>query len=352
MLRASNSSWRRAPTVAVTLLAAAALGWAAPALFEPRQAQAEMLAVRFEPASRAWSSARSSEPLPNSEVKALPAPKPLAASSKSFASRALPRVGEKPNLIATAWRAQHERQLRLSNRASTPLIFLGDSITEGWGVAPAYREHFRKYSPLNLGIAGDTTQNVLWRVQHGALDGTSPKVVVLMIGVNNLAGGFSAEDTADGVRAIVAAVEARVPAARVLLLSVLPIGQRPTNPVRTRIEQANLLLEGLAEPERVEVHDLSRLLLEPDGTITKSTLRDFVHPTASGFERLTRALEPLLEPLLAPPATPSQAQPESRAATRSADATAASMPAPWNAEPARCTGSSASAASAPATRAW
>jgi lysophospholipase L1-like esterase len=225
--------------------------------------------------------------------------KPPAAFPQNIANRPVPRIGDKPWLISEEWQQHHERLLHASNRASARVIFLGDSITEAWGVAPAFREYFSKYSPLNLGLAGDTTQNVLWRIEHGALDGTHPQVVVLLIGINNLAGGFSPEQTSDGVRAIVAAVQTHLPAACVLLLAILPARQEPANPLRQRIQDANRLLANIAKPGRVELHDLGSVLLEPDGTISKSTTRDFVHPTPEGFERLSRAMAPLLDSLMA-----------------------------------------------------
>jgi lysophospholipase L1-like esterase len=223
-----------------------------------------------------------------------------AAYPQNIANRPIPRIGDKPWIISDEWRAQHERQLRALGRATAKVIFLGDSITEGWKVAPAYREHFGKYSPLNLGIANDTTQNVLWRLEHGALDGTEPRVVVVLIGINNLAGGFTAEKTADGVRAVVASVQAHAPTARVLLLAVFPARQEASHPLRQTIKDANRLLAGLANPGRVEFHDVGASLLEPDGSISKSTMHDFVHPTHDGFARVSAALAPVLDALMAP----------------------------------------------------
>ena len=187
--------------------------------------------------------------------------------------------------------------MHATNRARAKVIFLGDSITEGWGVSPAYHDKFAQYTPLNLGISSDVTQNVLWRIAHGALTGTNPDVLVLMIGVNNLAGGFSPERTVAGIRAIVVAVHAQLPAARVLLLGILPARESPSDPLRQHIALANQQLAGLAGAMAVSFHDVGGVLLEPDGTISKATLRDFVHPTAAGYLRLSEAVAPLIDAL-------------------------------------------------------
>lgn len=237
-------------------------------------------------------------PGPAEEPPPLPLLKPQAAFSQNLANRAMPRLGDQAWKISDPWRAQHERQLRFTNRATAKLVFLGDSITEGWGVAPSYKEQLGKYSPLNLGVVGDTTQNVIWRVTHGALDGTRPELVVVMIGVNNLAGGFTPEATADGVRAVVSVTQSRLPEARVLLLAVLPARQHPSSPLRERIRQANRLIAGLASAGKVEFLDVGSVLLEPDGSISKAVLRDFLHPTVDGFEKLTRAVAPRIDALL------------------------------------------------------
>ncbi|MEP7048918.1 MAG: GDSL-type esterase/lipase family protein [Pseudomonadota bacterium] len=227
-----------------------------------------------------------------------PVPMPQKAYRQDVTDKPVPRIGAEPSTISEEWRAHHERQLHAPNRAAAKVIFLGDSITEGWGVAPAYRDRFDKYKPLNLGISGDFTQNVLWRIDQGALSGTNPEALVLMIGVNNLAGGFSPKETVAGIRAIVAAVQTRLPNTQVLLLAILPARQSPGDPLRQRIIEANGLLAGLAGLARVRIHDVGAVLLEPDGTLSKTTTRDFLHPTAAGYERLSEAVAPLLDTLL------------------------------------------------------
>jgi type IV/VI secretion system ImpK/VasF family protein len=225
-------------------------------------------------------------------------PKPGRAYPQNVADKPVPRIGEEPWMISEEWRTHHERQLVAPKRAQAKVVFLGDSITEAWQMAAAYREHFGKYSPLNLGIAGDHTQNLLWRIDQGTLDGIHPDAVVLLIGVNNLGGGFTPKQTVAGVRAVIAAVQARLPTTRLLLLAILPAGHGPMDPLRQKITEANRLLATLGEPGRVSVHDVGSVLLEPDGTITKATMRDFLHPTAAGYERLSEAVAPWLEKLM------------------------------------------------------
>ncbi len=225
-----------------------------------------------------------------------PAPPPVAFA-QNIANRPVPRIGSQPWLISEEWRAHHDRLLRAGGRSSAKVIFLGDSITEGWSSAAAYKEYFGKYSPINLGIASDTTQNVLWRIRHGALDGTGPLVVVTLVGINNLAGGFSPQATADGLRAVVTAIQDKLPNAKVLLLGVLPARQDASNPLRKSVRQCNELLHALARPARVEVLDVGSVLLEPDGSISKATLRDYLHPTPAGYEKLSRSVAPKLAEL-------------------------------------------------------
>lgn len=217
---------------------------------------------------------------------------------QNIANRPVPRVGEEPWLISEPWRLRHERQLEYPKRAQAKVVFLGDSITEGWRMAPSYRERFKEYTPLNLGISGDHTQNVLWRIEHGALDGTQPQVVVVLVGVNNLGGGFTVEKTVGGVKAVVTAVKTHLPSARVLLLAILPAGGSSTDKLRVKITQANRLLAGLAEPPTITFHDVGAVFLEPDGTISKDIMRDFLHPTADGYQRLSDAVAPLIEQLV------------------------------------------------------
>jgi lysophospholipase L1-like esterase len=192
------------------------------------------------------------------------------------------------------WRARHDAQLAAPGREQASLALVGDSITQMWADAEAYRE-FLSYHPLNLGIGGDQTQHVLWRIEHGSLTGTAPRVVVVLIGVNNLGNGYSPEETTRGILAVVAAVRRQTPKAKVILLGILPSAELPTDPMRKRIAETNRLVSGAPLPEGVTFHDVGAGLLEPDGRIATATMADGLHPTPRGFAILTQAVLPLIQ---------------------------------------------------------
>lgn len=231
---------------------------------------------------------------PASAVPLTPRGNALRAFPQNVADKPVPRVGAEPWQVSDEWLKLHERQLQAPRRAEAKVVFLGDSITAGWRSAPAYREAFSKYVPLNLGVAGDHTQNVLWRIQQGALDGLSPQVVVVMIGVNNLGGGFTPEATVSGVRAVVSAVQERLPRARVLLLGILPARHAPSEGLRSKIIEANRLLAAAGFGGLVKFSDVGSAFLDGEGKIQKSVMRDFLHPTAEGYQLLSDLVAPLV----------------------------------------------------------
>jgi lysophospholipase L1-like esterase len=230
----------------------------------------------------------------------LPGPRTSAirAYPQNVSDRPVPRVGDEPWKIDERWHAQHERLVKGGRRAEAKLVFLGDSITEAWRMAPAYKHTFAKYVPLNLGLSGDHTQHLLWRIEHGALDGLAPEVVVVLIGINNLGGGFSPAQTVSGIQAVIAAVQVRLAGTPIVLLGILPARPAPDDPLRHKVAEANRLLAAQAGAGRVAFHDVGQVLQEPDGTISNAVLRDYLHPTAAGYERLSAAVLPLIEPFV------------------------------------------------------
>ena len=203
------------------------------------------------------------------------------------------------------WVKRHEAIVEMGKRRAVDLVFLGDSITHFWGGEPAdarargaevWDRYYGRRKAMNLGYGWDRTENVLWRLRHGEVDGLSPKAVVVMIGTNN-AGMNTVEEIAAGVEAICGELRVRLPRAKVLLLGIFPRGAKP-NPVREKMDAVNRLLARLDGQGNVTYLDIGKVFLEADGSISPLIMNDYLHPTAAGYERWAAAMEPVLKRLL------------------------------------------------------
>jgi lysophospholipase L1-like esterase len=193
--------------------------------------------------------------------------------------------------------AAHERFLKIAQEGKTGVLFLGDSITAGWGRQQEIWERaFGAYNPANFGIGGDRTQHVLWRITNGELEGIKPKAVVLMIGTNN-SGTDSVEGIAKGITVIVETIRAKQPQAKVLLLAVFPRGEKADNPLRGKLKQVNAIIAKLDDGQNVHFLDIGDKFLQPDGSLSKDIMPDFLHLSAAGYQIWADAIGPKLAEL-------------------------------------------------------
>jgi lysophospholipase L1-like esterase len=178
-------------------------------------------------------------------------------------------------------------------KQSSELAFLGDSIVEGWDNG-VWNEYYGRYKPVRLGLGGDKTQQVLYRIEHGELDGLGSKLVVILIGTNNFGLGTSTPElVARGVTAVVRAVQSKLPAAQILLLGILPRDEQPGTRLRNDIAATNALIARLTD-ERVEYLDIGQKFLDPSGKLPAELMADFLHPTPKGYRVFSDALEPVI----------------------------------------------------------
>jgi beta-glucosidase len=212
-------------------------------------------------------------------------------------ARAQEPVTTKPAPRSGAWMKRHEAFLERAKEGNIDLLFLGDSITQGWNGADAvWDRYYEPRNPANFGIGGDRTEHVLWRIQNGEIDGISPKVAVLMIGTNN-AGSSPAEDIAAGIEAIVKNLREKLPKTKILLLAVFPRGEKP-NPTREKLAAVNERIAKLHDGQMVTYLDIGPRFVNDDGTISKEIMPDYLHLSRKGYRIWADAMEPTLWSLL------------------------------------------------------
>jgi len=189
------------------------------------------------------------------------------------------------------WMSRHEAINKRTQEGNIDLVFLGDSITQGWNDNAVWKKHFAPRHAANMGIGGDRTQHVLWRLDHGNIDGIKPKLAVLMIGTNNSNGtDNTAEEIADGIKAIVARLREKLPETKVLVLAIFPRGEKP-NPQREKNAKASQLASEVADDKMVFYLDIGPKFLTEDGTLTKEIMPDYLHLSEKGYQIWADAID-------------------------------------------------------------
>ena len=221
------------------------------------------------------------------------------------ALRSVTPVVPDANWTKNWWMPRHEQKMQLVKAGGAPVVFLGDSITHFWENGDKGRKvwnrHFAegRYRALNLGFSGDRTEHVLWRIAQGELDGYEAKAVVLMIGTNNT-GHFPfeqepPEDTIVGVKAVLDAIRAKQPHAKIILCSIFPRDEKPTGGNRLRNGVVNKEIAKFADGRTILWCDFGREFLKPDGTLPREMAADFLHPGPAGYEIWAKAVLPYLD---------------------------------------------------------
>ncbi len=230
----------------------------------------------------------------------------LAATLMSTSVYYQQQTGASPSTVPVpgfgpAWTALNAQIESNAGQGKAQVLFLGDSITQLWtqeGMA-AWDEDFAPLGALDAGIAGDQTQNLLWRIENGDLNGISPKVVVVMIGINNVLSGDTAAMVTEGITAVVDELQVRLPNTKILLLGILPAEPLPIQPMQT-VTEVNQSISALADDQTVLYFDAGSYFTNADGTLNQGLYQPMlVHPNATGYTVLASAIAPKLERLLA-----------------------------------------------------
>ena len=203
------------------------------------------------------------------------------------------------------WWQRHSDVLRIKDSINPEIVLIGNSITHFWGGEPklkyadgkpripngpkAWDSLFGNYRVLNLGFGWDRTQNVLWRLDHGELDGLHPRTVIINIGTNNTsqtqnARMNTAPEIVEGIHAVCMRVRSKVPGAKIILMAVFPREESPAHPRRILINEINKQLEAFANEQKITFVNIESKMLTPDGILPREIAGDFCHPTEKGYQ--------------------------------------------------------------------
>jgi lysophospholipase L1-like esterase len=237
---------------------------------------------------------------------------PAAAGSIGPADQAAPRTDQNS---MTA----HTQLLEKARAGGIDVYFIGDSITRRWGATDypdllaSWRQNFFGWNAANFGWGADRTQNILWRLAHGELDGVNPRVIVIQAGTNNI--GAEPGDAAKiaeitrGLTAILDTCRQKAPRATVILTAIFP--RNDNMAVLPEIDQVNAALARLADGRAVRYLSVNDKLADKDGRLLAGMMneRDKLHPTLRGYQVWADGLKPILTDLLGPPASTDSAPP-------------------------------------------
>ena len=193
------------------------------------------------------------------------------------------------------------RHLRINDRVSegnVDLVFIGDSITSGWESrgTKVWDKFYGKRNAANLGIGGDRTQHVIWRLNNGNLKGISPQAAVVMIGTNNSSDN-TPEQIADGVTVIVNQLRSRLPETKILLLAIFPRGAN--NDERRRVnEKANAIISKLDDGAHIHYLDIGQNFMSTEDELTRGMMPDLLHLTEQGYTIWAESIESSLSKLI------------------------------------------------------
>lgn len=200
-----------------------------------------------------------------------------------------------------------QQQVERINQGNVDVLWIGDSITRRWEAdgKDVWEKYYGNRNVMNFGISADHTAHVLWRLAKAPMNKISPKIVILLIGTNNLGlkkpnsnEPFSTPaETVEAIQLIVDRLKELYPNAKIVLMELFPRGASSQDPLRLGVQEVNRQLEKIFadnEVEQVQLCNINKLLLNEKGELTKEIMSDFLHPTDAGYEIWAKAVEPMI----------------------------------------------------------
>jgi beta-glucosidase len=227
----------------------------------------------------------------------------VAQAQKGEATKPEPQINMRTGEVGVSWWERHAELVKRAQAGGFDIMFIGDSITHQWERQGNKDVWAAKLAPLGakaFGIGGDRTENLLWRLQWGLLDGKSDaKLFVMMIGTNNTGHRMDKPaDIAAGVKACINEIQKRKPDAKILVLAIFPRGADAGNKSRLNNEAANKLIQKFADGKKVYYADIGNVFLTKEGMLEKSVMPDLLHLTADSYNLWADAVIPEIQKIM------------------------------------------------------
>jgi lysophospholipase L1-like esterase len=215
----------------------------------------------------------------------------------------------------------HEQLVEKAKMGGIDIYFEGDSITRRWGTSDRmwkanlanWTSNFFGWNAADFGWGADSTQNILWRLENGELDGVNPKIIVLLAGINNVGtvpgGDEKVENITHGLQAIVKVMQEKAPNAVIILTGIFPRNDNMS--VIPEINKINDNLAKMADGKKIRYVNVNDKLADENGKLHPGMTVDRLHPTPRGYQIWADALKPIFTEILGPPAGTDHAPPPS-----------------------------------------
>jgi beta-glucosidase len=204
------------------------------------------------------------------------------------------------------WRERHEKIMTKVKSSDPQLIMIGNSITHNIDRPDRkifWDQYLNELDAVNLGISGDRTENVIWRLQNGAIDGINPKVATLMIGTNNTDGNHylvinTPEEIAEGIWKICTLLREKLPDTEIVLLGILPYGYKPNHKDELGKATNKIISKFPKKDSKIHYYDLGYLFITEEGKVKRELMPDYLHPNIEGEKLVLGVLDPVISELL------------------------------------------------------
>jgi beta-glucosidase len=217
-----------------------------------------------------------------------------------------------PRTTPDWWMPRHQTILERIKEGNVDVLMIGDSIIQGWENVGklTWDKYYANRNVVNMGIGGDQTQHVIWRLQNGELNNINPKLTVLLIGTNNSNGTnqYTSEQIADGVKAIVCILRNKLPDMKILILAIFPKGDYEQcldlkndasfNSQWQKNDEASEIFSKLADNRNIYYLNINKIFLNKDGLISRDIMPDLLHPNEKGYQLWAEAMEPMIVKLM------------------------------------------------------